>query len=95
MKFVIDKYKIKEGEKNHVYDERGLTICKCGKHSYPSKKMIYDWLRNNYKDVRGTAEIWSESNWDTGEVTICLEIKYKVNDSRNIPKKGSDVETRT
>jgi hypothetical protein len=39
--------------------------------------MIYDWLRNNYKDIPGTADIWSQSDLDTGEVTVSLEIKYK------------------
>jgi hypothetical protein len=78
LKFIIDKYKIKEGEKNRAYDERGLTICKCGKHKYPSKKMIYDWLKNNYSDVNGIAEIWSISDGVTGEVTIGLEIKYEI-----------------
>lgn len=81
MKFIIDKGIIEEGERNGAYDERGLTICKCGKHRYPSKKMIYDWLRKDFKDVTGTADIWSESFGDTGEVKVCLEITYKVSDA--------------
>ncbi len=80
MKFIIDLTRIRESEKAGAYDERGLAICKCGKHHYPSKKMIYDWLRKNYKDVPGTADIWSESFGDTGEVKVCLEIIYKVGD---------------
>jgi hypothetical protein len=82
MKFIIDLGKIKESIEAGAYDERGLTICKCGKHRYPSKKMIYDWLRKNYRDVTGTAEIWSESFSYTGEVKVCLEITYKVGDAK-------------
>lgn len=80
MKFVIDLSRIRESEEAGAYDERGLSICKCGKHRYPSKKMIYDWLRKDFKDVTGTADIWSEEDWDTGEVKVCLEITYKVSD---------------
>jgi hypothetical protein len=80
MKFSIDKGKIKEGIKSGAYDERGLSICKCGKHRYPSKKMIYDWLKTNYSDVIGTADIWSVEHGDTDTVTIHLEIKYKTPD---------------
>lgn len=89
MKFLIDLGKIKESEEAGAYDERGLSICKCGKHRYPSKKMIYDWLRNNYKDIPGTAEIWSEEDWDIDEVIIRLEIKYKVGDLPNAKKSKS------
>jgi hypothetical protein len=78
MKFIIDTVLIKEGIKAGAYDERGLTLCKCGKHRYPSKKMIYDWLKTNYSDVRGTAEIWSQQDGDTDTVTVNLEIRYKL-----------------
>jgi hypothetical protein len=39
--------------------------------------MFVEFLKQ-FKDVRGVAEVWSEENWDTGEVTIHVEVKYRV-----------------
>lgn len=70
-----------EGE----YDSRGLSRCRCGKHWYPSKKMFKDFL-DQYPDVDAVGEIWSRENWSTGEVTIYVELKYKVADVKEAPK---------
>jgi len=88
MKFLIDKKSIKPTE-NNKYDERGLSICTCGKHRYPSKKMIYDWLKKEYPDVKGTAEIWSMRDYEKDEVIITLELKYKVGDLPHVIPKTS------
>jgi hypothetical protein len=45
MKIKYDKTRF-EGK----YDKRNLTICKCGKHKYPSKKMFVEFLKQ-YKDI--------------------------------------------
>lgn len=62
------------------YDKRNLTICKCGKHNYPSKKMFIEFLKN-YKDVEGNAEVWSTQDFSAGEVTINVQLTYKVHDA--------------
>lgn len=59
------------------YDKRNLTICKCGKHSYPSKKMFVEFLKK-YKDVDADVNIWSIESWETGKVKIYLELTYEV-----------------
>ena len=56
---------------------RNLTVSRSGKYHYPSKKMFYEFLKK-YKDIPGEANIWSHENMDTGEVTISVELKYKV-----------------
>ena len=61
------------------YDERNLTISGSGKRKYPSKKMFIEFLKT-YKDVDGNAEIWSTQNLSDGEVTINVQLTYKVND---------------
>lgn len=77
MKLLYDKGKIAEGIKANVYDERNLSISKSGKHHYPSKLMFIRFLEQ-FKDVKGTADIWSEEDWDTGIVKVHVEVKYKV-----------------
>jgi hypothetical protein len=77
MKLLYDKVRIQEGIEKEVYDERNLAKCKCGKHRYPSKLMLIRFLEQ-FKDVKGTADIWSNQNLDTDEITINLEIKYKI-----------------
>jgi len=79
MKIIVDKSKL-----TGPYDARNLARCKCGKHSYPSKKMFVEFLKQ-FRDIPGTADIWSESDWDTGIVTIHVEVKYKV---RNLKEKA-------
>ena len=59
------------------YNERNLVNSQSGKHWYPSKKMFVEFLKQ-YKDVRGTADIWGTENWGDGTVTIHVELKYKV-----------------
>ena len=66
------------------YDERNLVRCRCGKHYYPSKKMFAEFLKK-YRDVEGETWIWTEENWDKGEATIHVELKYKI---RNMREKG-------
>ena len=92
MKFIIDLKSIR-AIKTNKYDERGLSICTCGKHRYPSKKMIYDWLKKEYPDVKGTAEIWSMRDYEKGEVIITLEIKYKVGELKHALRKKSESNT--
>lgn len=77
MKLIYDKTKIQEGINSKVYDERNLTICKCGKHHYPSKLMFIRFLEQ-FKDIKGTADIWSIEHGDNGIVEIHVDIKYKV-----------------
>ncbi len=60
-----------------VYDKRGLQRCRCGRHYYPSKKMLVDFLKQ-YKDIRGTVKIWSLADGVQGENTITCTIVYKV-----------------
>lgn len=78
MKLVYDKQKIKEGLEVGSYDEQGLARCVAhnGKHKYPSKLMFVRFL-DKFKDVPGTAEIWSERDNTKGTVTIHVEVKYK------------------
>ena len=77
MKLLYDKQKIREGIESKAYDERSLTICKCGKHRYPSKLMFIRFLEQ-FKDVKGVAEIWSISHGDDGTVEINVAVKYKI-----------------
>jgi hypothetical protein len=59
------------------YDERNLVLSKSHKHHYPSKKMFAEFLKG-YKDVEGSAEIWTHIDLDTGKVTVNVEVTYKV-----------------
>ncbi len=77
MRLVYDRNKIQEGIDAKGYDARNLAICKCGKHHYPSKLMFIRFLEQ-FSDVRGVADIWSERNVDTGKVKIHIEVEYKV-----------------
>lgn len=77
MKLNYDKQKVKESLALSAYDERNLAICQCGKHCFPSKLMFIRFLEQ-FKDVKGEAEIWSERDWDMGTVTIHVEVKYKL-----------------
>ena len=77
MKLIYDKAKITEGIEAKAYDERNLAICKCGKHRYPSKLMFIRFLEQ-FKDVKGDAEIWSISHWEDGTVEIHVAVKYKL-----------------
>jgi len=77
MKLVYDRGKIQEGVESKGYDDKHLTICKCGKHHYPSKLMFIRFLER-FPDVKGLADIWSETDWDTGKVKIHVEVTYKV-----------------
>lgn len=81
MKLNYDKTMI-EGE----YDERNLTLCKCGKHRYPSKKMFIEFL-NQYKDIKGDVDLWSTRDLDTGEVKIHLELSYKISNDKTTCRK--------
>lgn len=74
---IYDRVKISDSIKAKAYDERNLTTCKCGKHHYPSKLMFIRFLEQ-FKDIKGRVDIWSQENWDTGQVKIYVEIQYKV-----------------
>ena len=79
MKILVDRTKLKESHEQGAYDERNLAICKCGKHRWPSKLMFVRFLEQ-FKDVKGIADIWSEQNSFKGTVIIHVEVKYKVGD---------------
>lgn len=87
MKLLYDRVKIKESIESGGYDERNLAVCKCGQHRLPSKLMFIRFLEQ-FKDVMGTADIWSEENWDTDMVTIHVEVRYKVPDLTPAEKKN-------
>jgi len=70
------KINIDESKLTGRYNARKLVGCACGKHWYPSKKMFVEFLKQ-FRDIPGTAEIWSESDLETGITTIHVEIKYK------------------
>jgi len=78
MKIIVDKSKL-----TGPYDSRNLSGCACGKHWYPSKKMFVEFLKQ-FKDIPGTADIWSVNDWTSNTVTIHVEVKYKV---RNLKEK--------
>ena len=80
MKLNYDKNKIKESIEANAYDERNLTICKCGKHHYPSKLMFIRFLEQ-FEDINADVDIWSMEHWDTGEVEIHVDLKYKISDA--------------
>lgn len=77
MRLLFDKNKIRESIEAKGYDERNLAICKCGKHRYPSKLMFIRFLEQ-FKDVDGTADIWSVAHGEDGTVEIHVDIKYKL-----------------
>lgn len=62
------------------YDKRNLVRCRCGRHYYPSKKMFVEFLKQ-YEDVDAEVDIWSVEHWDTGEVEIHVDLKYKISDA--------------
>ena len=63
-----------------AYNERNLVRCKCGKHYYPSKKMFVEFLKQ-YEDVDAEVDIWTNKHWDTGEVEIHVDLKYRLFDA--------------
>ena len=73
MRIIVDRQKLKESR----VDENGFGICDCGKHRYPSKTMLVRFLSPLRLNGKPVADIWSESDFITGEVTIHAEIKYK------------------
>lgn len=77
MKLEYDKIKIKESIENGAYDERFLSISKSGKYKYPSKLMFIRFLEQ-FKDVKGKAEIWSVEHGEDGTVEIHVDVTYKV-----------------
>jgi len=80
MKLTYDHIGIKESKKLGAYDERNLTKCKCGKHRYPSKLMFIEFLKQ-FKDVPGTADIWSIRHNENGSVEIHVDVKYFIADA--------------
>lgn len=83
MQLNYDENKIKESIESDAYDERNLTICKCGKHHYPSKLMFIRFLEQ-FKDVDADVEVWSMEHGATGEVEIRVDLKYKISDVKEI-----------
>lgn len=83
MRLNYDRAKIKESIRANGYDERNLTICKCGKHRYPSKLMFIRFLEQ-FKDVKGEAEIWSIQHWENGTVEIHVDLKYEISDVKEV-----------
>lgn len=79
MRLKYDRQKLKESLELGAYDERNLTICKCGKHHFPSKLMFIRFLEQ-FKDVKGVADIWSISHIDKGTVEIHVDVTYQVPD---------------
>jgi hypothetical protein len=79
MKLTYDRTHIKESKAKGAYDERNLSKCKCGKHVYPSKLMFIEFLKQ-FKDVPGTADIWSVTHHENGSVEIHVDIKYFISD---------------
>jgi hypothetical protein len=77
VKLVYDRERINEGIAAKAYDERNLSMSKSGKTHYPSKLMLIRFLEQ-FKDIKGTADIWSERDWSEGTEVIHLEIRYKV-----------------
>jgi len=90
MKLNYDKHKLAEKKK---YNERNLVQCRCGEHWFPSKKMFIEFLKQ-YKDVDGEADIWSIEDWETGQVTIHIELSYMTPDY-NPPKSKITLVTST
>ena len=86
MKLNYDKPKIKESIEAGAYDIRNLSISKSGKYRYPSKLMFIRFLEQ-FKDVRGEADIWSIEHGEDGTVEIHVDVKYKVPDLIVSPKK--------
>jgi hypothetical protein len=80
MKLIYDKATLKTSKELGAYDERNLTKCSCGKHRYPSKLMFIEFLKQ-FKDVPGTADIWSVRHNEDGTVEIHVDIKYKISDA--------------
>ncbi len=82
MKVVYNKQKLQEGIDNRMYDERNLAICFCGKHRYPSKLMLIKFFEQ-FKDIKGTADIWSDRDLDECKVVIHCDITYKILDLKD------------
>ena len=72
--------KVKVGGIEGKYDNRNLTVCKCGKHHYPSKKMFAEFLKQ-FKDVKADVNIISVEDL-SGVVVIYVELKYKISSRR-------------
>jgi len=83
MKIIVDQSKL-----TGPYDTRNLAGCRCGKHWYPSKKIFVEFLKQ-YPDLPGTAEIWSESDWETGITAIHVEVKYKVRNLKETKRRNA------
>jgi hypothetical protein len=77
MKLTYDHIYIKESKAKGAYDERNLAKCNCGKHRYPSKLMFIELLKQ-FKDVPGTADIWSISHNEDNTVEIHVDVKYSI-----------------
>jgi len=77
LKIKYDKEKLEESIEAGAYDERNLAISKSGKHRFPSKLMFIRFLEQ-FPDIKATADIWSHQDHTKGEVTIHVEVKYKV-----------------
>lgn len=80
MKLIYYRTGIKTSKKLNAYDERNLAIYTCGKHRYPSKLMFIEFLKQ-FKDVPGTADIWSVRHNEDGTVEIHVDVKYKISDA--------------
>jgi len=77
MRLVYDRNKIQETIDAKGYDAQNLTICKCGKHRYPSKLMFIRFLEQ-FPELKGVADIWSENDCTTGKIKIHVDVEYKV-----------------
>lgn len=67
----------KQHLKGAKYDKRNLVFSQSGLRKYPSKKMFIEFLKK-YKDVKGTATIWSERDHVASTETIIVQLTYKV-----------------
>jgi hypothetical protein len=79
MKLTYDSRGIQASKKLGAYDERNLAKCECGQHVYPSKLMFIEFLKQ-FKDVPGTADIWSVRHNEDGSVEIHVDVKYFISD---------------
>lgn len=89
MKINYEKEKI-----SGKYDKRNLSISESGTNRYPSKKMFVEFLKK-FPDVKANASIWSLADYAKNEVTITVEVKYKVRNAKRIKKADKITEPST
>ena len=62
---------------NGDYDERNLGICQCGcGRKFPTKKMFYDFLKDNYNDIDADVNILLVDRGRRQKIIVELEWEY-------------------